>query len=401
MKLIKYFLIALLMTSSAFAQNVKITDFDLPVSTAKTFVLNGFYNWAQTTPDDTATAKSLSSSWSLNGKYTQFYSSPSYAWNLSLNGALSQSSRGDTTRYEYDLASDVSKYFSDSHGFFGNAELRSNFLRKREFGKDNRPTIEIFGGVGYGRQVNATALAKAIRIDEDLKKGGITSKFMPKSTMLAIAQIIDREAEYKDKYKALYESKIIEDISAEVLNSGVSKYNSMTSLGFMRIRDVLYGVNQFINPRAYGGDVRLGVAYQLLTRNEAIKSPSPTLDIRGRYAYPIGIQHQISAFLNARTPIDSNFVKLFTGNAGINYSYNLTNRISFNAGYTATINQIFRNVGGVAVGSDKSSVDHSLTAGFNFYIENYITFNLTGGYSKIFQTEDRFFTNASVGFIIF
>lgn len=41
--------------------------------------------------------------------------------------------------------------------------------------------------------------------------------------MLKIAQIIDREGEYKDKYKALYEARIIEDIQKEIENSGVSK----------------------------------------------------------------------------------------------------------------------------------------------------------------------------------
>lgn len=403
MKLIKYFLMVLFLTSAVQAQNVKITDFDLPVSSARKFLIDGFYNWAQTTPEDTSQSKNLSSSWRLNGLYTQFYSSPSYAWNLNLNGALSQTARGDTTRYEYNLATDLSKYFTDSHGFFGNGELRSNYQRKREFGKDNRPTIEIFGGLGYGRQVNATSLAKAIRIDEDLRKGGITNKFMPKSTMLAIAQIIDREAEYRDKYKAIYESKIIEDITQEVLNSGVSNFNNMSALGFMRIRDVLYGNNQFINERAWGGDIRLGVAYELLTRNELIKSPSPTLDIRGRYAYPIGINHQIRTLLNVRSPLDSNFAKLFTGNLGIFYSYNFTNRISFNAGYTATLNQIFSGLDtlGIPIGTDKSGADHTVSAGFNFYIENYITLNLTGGYTRIYRTEDRFFTNASIGFIIF
>jgi len=216
MKLIKYFLIALFVTTSVQAQNVKITDFDIPVSSARKFLINGFYNWAQTDPNDSAL--NLSSSWQLDGAYTQFYTSPSYAWHLNLTGSLNQLTREDTTRYNYNLATDLSKYFSDSHGWFGNAEVSSNYARKREFGTDNRPTIEIFGGLGYGRQVNATSLAKAVRIDEDLRKGGITNKYMPESTVLAIAQIVDRESEYRDKYKALYESKIIEDISTEVMN---------------------------------------------------------------------------------------------------------------------------------------------------------------------------------------
>lgn len=404
MKLTKYILLFLLITSAAYSQNVKITDFDIPVSSARKFLLNGFYNWAQTTPENDSLADNVSSSWRLDATYSQFYSSPSYAWNVGLTGSLSEAARGDTTRYQYNFNSDISKYFSDSKGFFGNAALTSTYLRKREFGVDNRPTIEIFGGLGYGRRVNATSLAKAIRIDEDLKKGGITSKFMPKSTMIAIAQIIDREDEYRDKYKALYEAKIIEDITNEVLNSGVSNFNNMSALGFMRIRDVLYGTNQFLNERAYGGDIRLGISYELLTRNEKIESPSPKLDIRGRYAYPVGINHQFSAFLNAQTPLDSNFFSLFTGNGGILYTYNLTNRISFNAGYTVTFNQILSGSSdslGIPIGLDKSAADHNFSTGFNFYIENYITFNINAGWTKLWRSDTQYFTNASVGFIVF
>ena len=398
MKILKYIFLFLFISSLGYSQNVKITDFDIPVSSARKFLINGFYSWAQTTPDDSLTPKSVSSNGRLEAIYSQFYSSPGMKWNLDFTGGLN-TLRGDTTRYNYSLATDYSKYFSNTKGFFANGELRSTYLRKREFGKDNRPDLNIFAGVGYGRQVNATSLAKAIRIDEDLKKGGITSSYMPKSTMLKIAQIIDRESEYRDKYKALYESKIIEDIQKEIENSGVSKTQTLSALGFMRVRDVLYGTNQFINPRLYGGDIRLGIGYTVLTRNEEIKSPSPTVDLRGRYAYPIGIHHQITSYANLSSPLDSNFAKLITGDAGLNYYYNMTNRISFNAGYRAQLNQLFAGNG--TLGLDKSAVDHFFSAGFTFYIENYITFNLTGGIEKYHALETKFFTNASVGFIIF
>ncbi|MBS1551934.1 MAG: hypothetical protein JST15_07695 [Bacteroidetes bacterium] len=398
MKILKYIFLFLFISSLGYSQNVKITDFDIPVSTARKFLVNGFYSWAETDPDDSLSAKQVTSNGRLEAIYSQFYSSPGMKWNLDFTGGLS-SLREDTIRYSYTLATDYSKYFSNTKGFFANAELKSNFLRKREFGKDNRPEVNIFGGVGYGRQVNATSLAKAIRIDQDLKKGGVTSSFMPKSTMLKIAQIIDREGEYRDKYKALYEARIIEDIQKEVVNSGVSKSESLSSLGFMRIRDVLYGTNQFINPRLYGGDIRLGVAYNLLTRNEEIKRPSATADLRARYAYPIGIKHQITSFADVSSPLDSNFAKLVTGTAGVNYYYNLTNRISFNAGYRAQLNQLYAGNG--SVGLDKSAVDHFFSAGFTFYLENYITFNLIGGVEKYHALSTRYFSNASVGFIIF
>jgi|GEM_PF-1840123 len=414
MNKLKYAILMLLISTSVYSQNVKITDFDLPVSSARKFTLNGFYNWGQTDPYDSTAALSNSSSWNLGGQFTTFYSSPAYAWNVAVDGSLFQLNRGDTTRYRYNLAADMSKYFNNTHGFFANGEVNSSFYRQSEFGTSNadtvipgtpnRPTIEVFGGLGYGRRVNATSIAKAIRIDEDLKKAGINKKFMPKSTMLAIAKIIDRESEYRDKYKALYESKIIEDINKEIIASGVSNYTSMSALGFMRIRDVLYGTNQFLNERAWGGDIRVGVAYQLLTRNKLIDSPSPTMDIRGRYAYPIGLRHQILSFATIQTPMDSNYFKLFLGKAGVSYSFNLTNRISFIAAYTMTLNQIFNRTTTTAsgiTGTDKSAGNNSVLAGLNFYIENYVTLNISAGYNNLWRNEESFFTNASLGFIIF
>lgn len=97
--------------------------------------------------------------------------------------------------------------------------------------------------------------------------------------------------------------------------------------------------------------------------------------------------------------MDSNFAKLVTGNAGLNYYYNLTNRITFNAGYRAQLNQLY--AGGGTTGLDKSAVDHFFSTGFTFYIENYISFNINGGIEKRHALDTRYFTNASVGFIIF
>ncbi|HMS64210.1 MAG TPA: hypothetical protein PKD83_03030 [Ignavibacteria bacterium] len=407
MKHLKYIIVFLFITSIAYSQNVKITDFDLPVSSAKKFLINGFYNWNQTDPYADGDTLNISSSWNVGGAYNTFYSSPSYAWQVAVAGSLFQLNRQDTTRYRYDLAADLSKYFSDSHGYFVNGAVNSSFYRQNEFGQPNRPTIDVFGGFGYGRRVNATSIAKAIRIDEDLKKSGITSKFMPKSTMLAIAQIIDKESEYRDKYKALYESKIIEDINKEVMSSGVTNFSSLSALGFMRIRDVLYGTNQFLNERAWGGDVRLGISGQLLTRNEALELPAANIDLRGRYAYPIGLRHQIISFATVQTPMDSNIFKLYLGSAGLGYSFNLTNRISFNAAYAVTLNQIFLStydtLGAIngTIGTDKSAANNSVTAGFNFYIENYVTLNISSGFNNLWRNEQNFFTNASIGFVVF
>ncbi len=410
MKLFKYIFLSLLISSSVYAQNVKITDFDIPVSSARQAILNGFYNWSQTDPLDTLTPKNVTSDFRLDAVYSQFYSSPAWAWNIGLTGAVF-GKRGDTTRYSYTLNADGSKYFSDSKGFFANGAFTSTYTRQREFDTENRPVVNLFAGVGYGRQVDATPLAKALRIEDELRKSRVITKYMPKSSMLNIARIIDKEDEYRDKYKQIYEAMIIKDIQNEISQSGVADAGLMNSLGYYRISSVLFdrysgGVNyNFTNPRFYGGDVRLGVSYQVLTRNEKIKSPNPALEVRGRYGYPIGLNHQLLFALNGRTFFDSTFAKVWEAEGTANYWYNLSNRIQFNAGYNLTLQRSFRQVleNGqyVTASDDFSTTNHRLFAGFVFYLENYITLSIQGAYDRLHATEERFSTNVIASFIIF
>ncbi|MBX7042853.1 MAG: hypothetical protein K1X85_08115 [Ignavibacteria bacterium] len=291
------------------------------------------------------------------------------------------------------------------------ALLSSSYTRQKEFGVENRPVVNLFAGLGYGRQVDATPLAKAIRIDEELKKSRVTSKFLPKSTMLKIAQLIDMEDEYRDKYKQIYEAMLIKDIQAEIAASGVADASLMNSLGYYRISSVLFdrftgSVNyNFTNPRYYGGDVRLGVSYQVLTRNEKIGSPNPALEVRGRYGYPIGLNHQLLFSLNGRTFFDSTFAKVWEAEGVAAYWYNLTNRIQFNLQYNLTLQrafqQVFVNNVLETVSNDYSTANHRISTGFVFYLENYITLSIQGAYDYLHNTESRFSTNVIASFIIF
>lgn len=411
MKIFKYCFFLLMVSASVYSQNVKITDFDIPVSNARQLFLNGFYNWSQSDPlSDSTLPKNIQSDYRVDATFTQFYSSPAYAWNIGLNGAIF-GRRDDTTRYSYNFDADVSKYFSTSKGFFVNGAVNSSYLRQREFGKNNRPVINLFAGLGYGRMVNATALAKAIRVDQELKKSGITTGYLPKESMLEMARIIDRESEYRDKYKQIYEAKIIEDISDVIEKSGKMRGTQMSSLAYFRIRSVLFAGFQgsinynLTNPRFYGGDIRLGVGYQVLTRNEVIKSQNPGLELRARYGYPIGLNHQVFFSLNARTLFDSTFAKVYEGEFAADYWYNMTNQVVFNAGYRANLvrqfTQVMTNNQIQLVGDDFSTTNHRLFAGFIFYLENYIALQINGAYDRIHDNEERFSTNATVSFIVF
>ena len=427
MKILKYFLVMLFISSVGYSQNVKITDFDITTSTAKQAILNGSWNWDQfdytnrDIPDSLTPPKTITQVFRVDGLYNQFYSSPSYAWNIGLTGAIF-GNNADTVslnpQYSYNFNADMSKYFSKSKGFFVNGAVNSTFLWQQEFlpfdSSKNRPQIDLFAGLGYGRQVNATPLAKAISIDQELKRSGVTSAYLPKQTTLDISHIIDAESEYKTKYKQIYQAKMIEAIQTIIDASGVAN-SSKSSLSYFRIESVLFenyegSINySFTNPRYYGGDIRLGVDFTVLTRNTIIETPNPSLQARGRYGYPIGLNHQLLGAFQLGTPFDSAFGKLWTGTGEIDYWYNMTNRIRFNAAYIVTLNQFFTQNWILENGkyqlqtnsSDFSYANHSLTAGFLFYLENYISLQLGAGYIFTKNDNSHLISNAAISFILF
>jgi hypothetical protein len=400
MKLIKYIFIMLFITSVAYSQNVKIQDFSTPVSTAKQFLAGANWNWAQT--GDSVT----NNQFNANGNFNTFYTSLPFSWDIAINANLNQK-YGDSLNASYNFLANFNKYFSNKSAAFYYIGATSNYLRKTEFGIQNRPEIALQTGLGFGRLTNATSMAKAIRIDQDMKKYAVTTAYMPKATMQKIAAIIDQESEYSTKYKATYEYKIIGDILKEIQNSGVAGDFVNSSLSYFRVREVLFGINQFINPRYYGGDIRLGVGYTVLSRNDSIPN-NGFMNSQARYSIPLDLNQQLNFTLGARTPFDSLYGKLYEGAGNVNYSYNFTNKISFIAGYTLTLSQQIDGYDSTAtslsssgIARDFSTGNHNFTAGFNFYLENNVTLNFTAGLNKLHARESDVFTNAGIIYTIF
>lgn len=391
----KYVLLMFIFICSTigYSQNVKITDFKTPISSANQMLVGGTYNWAQT--GDSVTTNQFN----VNGAYNIFYTSLPFSWDIAINANL-EGKYQDSLNASYNLLANFNKYFKNNVSSFYYAGLTSNYTREVEFGIENRPEINTQVGLGYGRLTNATSMAKAIRIDEDLKKYGVIITYMPKRVTQEIANIIDRQSEYEAKYKASFEYEIIDDILSLVKNSDVGGEFINSSLTYFRVREVLFGINQFINPRYYGGDVRVGVGYTLLTRNDSLDN-NGFMNIQGRYSIPFNIRQQLNVIVNSRTPFDSSFGTLFEGTGNINYSFNLLNRVSFVAGYTLNLVQQVDNYESGGVLRDFSVGNHVFNAGFNFYLENNITLTLTGGVNKIHEKRADKFTNAGIILTLF
>ena len=62
---------------------------------------------------------------------------------------------------------------------------------------NDRPGLDATIVVGWGRFINATALRKAVRIEDFLLEEGVISERLPKESMIDSGHIIEKEAEYR------------------------------------------------------------------------------------------------------------------------------------------------------------------------------------------------------------
>lgn len=357
MKSIMYIVLFCAFGTFVFAQNVSVTDYDVPVSSAKILRLTGNYNWAQSSTDSTKIVTANFASATAAFRY--FYSSLPFAWFVDVD-ATGGKSYGEYT-HDVSIRPRIQKYLFDDKDWFGFASLdarHANTFKQIE-------TNVLVGG-GYGRFINATALAKTVRIEEHLIRENVIKGNLPKETMIKIANIIERESEYRGIYGDTYEKEWYEDIEKEIRDSGNLVGTSLGAIGILRTQQVLKSINERVNERFYGWDLTLGALFNLSTRDKSPTS-TPALALGGRFSYPIGWNSQVDLFANVNTPLDSNFFKDVNSVAGINYLYELSNRINFISGYR--LDYFMPSVG-------ESYADHSIVASFIFYLENQINLGI-------------------------
>src|SRR4030042_2343901 len=118
-------------------------------------------------------------------------------------------------------------------------------------------------------------------IEDHLLSDKVISDYLPKETMINIANIIEREDEYKVKYGTTYETQWFNDIEEEINKSGMLEGENVGSIGILRMRQVLFNINERVNQRYYGWDLTLGFLFPLTTPYDTIPTGTPNLTIGG------------------------------------------------------------------------------------------------------------------------
>jgi hypothetical protein len=341
------------------AQNVSIDDYQVPISKARTLRFDGSWNWSQSG----SIVKSNNAD--ANVLYKTFYSSLPLAWFLNVD-ASGGKSFGD---YNHNLKADFSfrKYIWQNTDWFGFAKVTAQHAN---FYKQIASDFTV--GFGFGRYIRATSLAKAVRIEEHLIKDNILNSNLPKETMIHIANIIERENEYIDLYGTTYETQWFQDIEYEISTTDAANENTIGSLGILRMRQVLFGINEKVNERYYGWDASAGILFPITTFNKK-KIGKPNLSFSGRYSVPFTWQTQINWASEIFTPLDSSFMQQIQLRSGIDFIYELSNRINFVAGY---------RIGIIKPEHIVATIEHNLNSSFWYYIENNIYFTISASFTK-------------------
>jgi hypothetical protein len=354
--------LVVLVLAAGNAGAISITDYEVPVSTATSAFGSYQYNYAS----DTTGVKTADNG-SLSASFNQFYSSLPLGYRLSFSGNLNRNGMAaadeDKWTYGANATAQGNKYVSDESNIFG-------FGRLDETGSSayDRPEFKLTLGMGYGRFINATPLARALRAQEELMKESILQGEIPDNVMLDIAKMMAPEviAKYQQQYDQ-WERYYYGDLEKEFQRSAKLRDNELGGVGALVIRDVL---DEFISDRYYGYELSAGIGYDLLTRDKDL-ARTAFAEINANFAYPINLRSQFVEFLKVSSPLtDNKFGKDVNMSFTPTYSYEVSNSLDFVTAYSLS--------------GEKRDVDDSdwefnqdLNATLSYYIVNRITFTNT------------------------
>ncbi len=285
-------------TANAQGITVSVTDYKNATSAYEEAYVNGQYNMSRNR-GDAQSAYDLN----LGLQYDRVFSSPDR--DLRIQGAADGSvNRGPSagakrsSSYTYGAGVTADNYFTPgSSGAFWYGGL--NLQGSSAF--DSR---QITGtvGVGYGRVINVTPMAKSIRIVEELLARGRMTREPALATYQRVADIVDRESEFRSRHGAKdYEQFWVQAIS-DALVAGGTMVPGFGAADVLKIYQIV--TRERISTRKVGWKVRAGVGYVFRTFNGK-SDDDPVLEVVGEYYYPLSNRTQFNEIATFNTALNS------------------------------------------------------------------------------------------------
>jgi len=297
---------------------------------------------------------------------------------MDLTGTSSRN-RGDFTSIINGIGR-FDKYVDERKDVFAFGRMAINYDTEADILGRDEPRIDVTTGGGYGRFVNASPLAKAVRIEDFLIQEGILWDHLPKEIILELATLIRKEGEYSDRYGAVYEAKWYNDMEKIMARSGILRKEGLGALGAVRIGEVLH--SEKVQDRYYGYDITAGVGATLFTPDTTADRGKALMSLGFRWSRPVAWRSQLDQQFLLSTPFDIHMFDAVTISQTSRFVYELSNRVDVSVSHIL----FFKKLGNVSEGKDETLVDNSVRFSFLFYLENYINLTANLGFDKY---EDR------------
>lgn len=341
------------------AQNVRITDYDVPISRARRLDLGGDLRMNGDKNGNTRAFR-------LNCRWENYYNSLPFAWSIDAagNAEVSKYIRYPTRNYRnYALQSSFHRYFKEQDLVFGGAQLAASWQTSYR-----HLDLWVGASLGMGRYVEATALAKALRIEEFLLKEKILTGHLAKETMLQLASIIDRAGEYSTRYGSTYVVRWYADMDSVIISSGLVPSGTVGPVGNLRMREVIE--REPIRPRAHGWKVEAGEGTYVSQADKAgFDGTWPFLS--GTFTRPLGLAAQFIAQGRIAGPLDHELNERYSITGSVSFSYELSNLVD------VLITESYTNhhdyVGQIQYDREITR-QNNLAVMFIFYLENQLNF---------------------------
>jgi hypothetical protein len=352
---------------SIYAENISLYDYE----EADSSIDEAYFTGSFSTEDNRGTAQS-SYNIDLGANLEKVFASSdrdtSFKADVSGNSNRGSNS-GDKSVKRYRAASSITvdNYFeANSKGLFwygkGSVVADDTFSDLQ---------TKLSAGIGYGRVVNVTPMAKAIRLIDELIKRGAIERKPERSVYQQIANIINLESQYKSEHGSrskFYQQYWIGDIEKVLVNQGLVN-KALSANGVLAMRDVL--IDEKISVRRHGWKVRAGLAY--VGRNfEGVKN-KPGLELGAEYHRPINIQTQFSNEATFTSILDSD-IDSYTFNNDMSLIYEVDDNLDW-------INTWGMNVNHSAIDGD-NVVTNSLTSTLAYEIGNNLDLTASAGLVK-------------------
>jgi len=351
------------------ANAIEMTDYKIIEGTYQESYINGQLSVESGNQDQTSYKTHADAS------TKNIYTTAPFSWELSGQFNVDASkgpNHGDSDENSYDgtLSSRADKYLKNDDTYFVYGGLDLGYRKQVTADDADDPFAKISAGAGYGRMYDATPLAIALRIVEDLTKYKVINKPLSDKGYIALAKVIDLKEEYQSKYSETeYKKYWYEDMEKALKKEGVLSGDALGAFGIVRINEIID--LEKISGRFHGWKVRAGLGQIISNYNG--KSENATVDGEFDYGLPIGYESQfretatISKILDDKADIDYQF------NNNMSYTYELSDKVDWENNWALSMD---------AYNEGDNVVINTLSTGFGYYLANRLKFSATLSLTK-------------------